>query len=226
MSSNNKNRRNDHNHRDAAPAPERAVDAARSVVEAAERTLADLQGQRGAMLARSAELASERQRVSFAAFTLEGDGPRQLDQLRDEVAALDAELVDLESAISTARQRIADAKAALEKVEDQHRREQIAGELQALVEDAGHADQALAALVAAMHSMTDRLHATRRLGADHPSHEQLEAFTWRAVCTALEGTLLRRRVDRVPPLARTTFTAFTSQWAGRTNTDNEKDFAA
>jgi chromosome segregation ATPase len=223
----NNNKRDNYTHREAAAvSPERSLDAARSVVTAAEQVLAELQGRRGAMLAHSAELASERQRVSFAAYTLAGDGPAQLDRVRDQMAELDHEIADVGSAIEVAAIRLADAKAALAKIEDAQRREQIGAELKALAEDAGRADEALAALVAAMRSMTDRLHATRQLGADHPSHEQLESLTWRAVCTALESTLLRRRVDRVPPQARTTFTAFASQWAGRADDADQKGKAA
>jgi hypothetical protein len=60
--------------------------AAECVLEAATATLRDLQLRRGDVLARSADLAEARKRVSFLAHTTTGDAAAQLDQLRDQVA--------------------------------------------------------------------------------------------------------------------------------------------
>jgi hypothetical protein len=191
----------------------------------ATQALDDLQAKRAALIMRAGEYDEERKKIAYAAFSSrDAEAAKRLNNLREQAVRFDFELRDLDNALEVAHIRVADAQSNLDRALDAQRQQEIAGELKAIAEDAGRADQALAAFVAAIRDMTDSLHETRGLGADHPSHEQLEAFGWRALCTALEGTLFRRRVDRIAPLSRTSFTAFTAQWAGRTN--NEKDVAA
>jgi hypothetical protein len=205
----------------SAPAP----DAQRAALAEATQALDDLQAKRAALIMRAGEYDEERKKIAYAAFSSrDAEAAKRLNNLREQAVRFDFELRDLDNALEVAHIRVADAQADLDRVLADQRQQDIAGELQSVVEYAGRADQALAAFVAAIRDMTDRLYETRRLGADNPSHAQLETLGWLALCTAFENTLFRRRVDRVPPLSRTTFTAFASKWAG--HTDNEKDQAA
>jgi hypothetical protein len=210
------------------PSPERSLDAARSVVTAAERVLADLQGRRGAMLARSSALDHERKRASFGAFTLGGDGARLLEQLRDQMAVLDAEITDIGNAIEVATMRVADAKHALERVLDVKRQQDIASELQKLVGIAKRLDAALADFTGASRDMVDVADSLRRLDHAHPNQDQINVLGWRALSTVFASTMWSNRFERLQPAARTTFTELAGKWAQASPSaeQQDKEFAA
>jgi hypothetical protein len=166
------NKRN--NHRDAAPAPERAVQAATGVVAAAEAALRDLQAQRAALIERAAEHDAERKRIAFAAFSMsDAEASRRLSDMRDEAVRHDHELRDLDDAVTTAKERVADAQAALERIRESQRQQDIAGELAKLVGTAKRLDDALAAFLAASRDTIDVTDSLQRLGHAHPNRDQI-----------------------------------------------------
>jgi hypothetical protein len=208
------------------PSPERSLDAARSVVQAAERVLADLQGRRGAMLARSSALDQERKRASFGAYTLDGDGARLLDQLRDQMAALDAEITDIGNAIEVATMRVADAKHALQKIENDQRLEKVVAEQAKLVAVCQRLDESLHAFTIAGRELVDVIDALYRLDHPHPNRTQIDALGFRALSTAMSGGFWAGHFQRLQPAQRVTFTQLGDAWARRSNETEQTGEAA
>jgi hypothetical protein len=208
------------------PSPERSLDAARSVVQAAERVLADLQGRRGAMLAQSSALDQERKRASFGAYTLDGDGARLLDQLRDQMAALDAEITDIGNAIEVATIRVADAKHALVKLEADQRRDQVAAELKKLQAVAGRLDELLQSFTAASREATDIVDRINAFGRPNPSRESFATLGYRAILTQLSKTLWANRTRVMAPSERTTFAELADRWSATADNKQTDEVAA
>jgi hypothetical protein len=213
-----------------SPDVERSVHAATGVVAAAEAALRDLEAQRADLLVRAAEHDEERKRIAFAAFSMsDGEASARLGDLRDEAVRFDHELRDLDDAVTTAKERIADAQAALQRVLELQRREQIASEQQKLVQIAQRVDAALAAFLAASRDMVDVTDSLQRLGHAHPNHDQVNVLGWRALSTVFASTMWSNRFERLQPLARTTFTELASRWSAQASPGVEqpdKEFAA
>jgi hypothetical protein len=177
------------------------------------------------MLARQAELDSERKRLSFSAYTTQGDAPRLLDELRDQMAGLDVEVADVGNAIEVGKQRVADAKQALAGVHEQQRRDQVAAELKKLQATAKRLDESLSAFTAAGRDMVDVVDALYALGHPHPNRTQIDALGFRALSTALAGSFWAGHFQRLQPAQRVTFAQLGAAWAGTVNT-NETEAAA
>jgi hypothetical protein len=205
-------------HPDPTPEPDaqRVAHAATGVVAAAEAALRDLEAQRAELLLRAAEHDAERKRIAFAAFSMsDAEASRRLSDMRDEAVRHDHELRDLDDAVTTAKERVADAQAALERVLDMHRQQDIAGELQKLVGIAKRLDEALSAFLAASREMIDVTASLQRLGRTHPNGEQINVLGWRALSTVLASSMWSNRFERLQPSARTSFTELATKWAAQ-----------
>jgi hypothetical protein len=208
------------------PDPDRALAAAAGVLQAAEQVLADLQVRRGDMLARQAELDIERKRLSFSAYTTAGDGARLLDELRTEVAGLDVELADIGNAIEVGKQRVSDARAALEQIGGEQRRHQVAAELKKLQDVCQRIDQTLVAFTAASREATDIVSAINKLGRAYPNGQQFNVLGYRALLTVFAGTTWANRFERQPPSARVTFGELADKWAAQPDNKQTDEVAA
>jgi hypothetical protein len=216
-------------HSDAPPSPDaqRVAHAATGVVAAAEAALRDLEAQRAELLLRASEHDAERKRLAFAAFSMsDSEASRALSDMRDEAVRHDHELRDIDSAIETARQRLADAKHAFERVLDVQRREQISGEMQKLVEVGQRLDAALASFVAASRDALDIIDSINMLGRPNPSRESFAALGYRAILTKLSKTIWANRSRVMAPSERTSFTELADKWSATADNKQTDEVAA
>jgi hypothetical protein len=84
-----------------------------SDIEQAEKTITDLEAKLARVKARSTEIATERDAISFAVHT-DGDhkARAKLDKLNEEGYRQSGEIASIEAALKTAHQRVADRRTA------------------------------------------------------------------------------------------------------------------
>jgi hypothetical protein len=225
-------RRRSNKHPDPPPSPDaqRVAHAAAGVVAAAEAALRDLEAQRADLLVRAAEHDEQRKRIAFAAFSMsDSEASRALSDMRDEAMRHDHELRDIDSAIETARQRLADAQTALHRIREQQRQREIAGQLASMVEIGQRLDATLTAFLAASRDMIAVADSLQQLGHAHPNHDQINVLGWRALSTVFASTMWSNRFERLQPSARTTFTELAGKWAQASRSaaeQQDKEYAA
>jgi hypothetical protein len=212
---------NSHNHRDTAPAPERALAAAVGVLQAATAAVRTLEAKRGDLLAAAAGLDQERRRISFAAHMLEGNAPERLAELRDLIAEHDAALVDIDAALQVGNERVSDAQHALEQLQNDQRLAKIGHEQQKLVAVGRRLDQALADFTGAAKDLVDIVDALYALDHPRPNRAQINSLGFRALSTAMSGSFWAGHFQRLQPAQRVTFTALATAWVGQDQTNTE-----
>jgi hypothetical protein len=208
------------------PPPPPPGDAERAALAAAEQAVADLEMQRRRQIEQQAEHDAERQAISYQAHVNhDTEARRRLSDLQDEAIRHTHALKDIDAGLTVAREKVALARAKLDRVLEQERREQIAAEFKKLVAVAQRLDELLAGFVAASRDATDIVGAIHGHGGVSPSREQFHGFGFRAIRTALAQTIWANRVERMAPNERITFMDVVTQWASRADS-NEKDRAA
>lgn len=183
-------------------------------IEEAEKTLATLEDRRTALVQKAADLADERQRISFAAHA-GGDAKarKRLDEINGVMASHSSEVESVQAAIDEASRRLdaAHRDAALEA--DRVAAHQLNKELETFEQTAKSLDVHLEKVVIYATILEQTLIAMNSLGAPAPSRAQLDALGTRALLTALQKTPFSRAFSPIPPNERRTFGALIKDWS-------------
>jgi hypothetical protein len=188
----------------------------------AEQAVADLEMQRRRQVEQQAEHDEERARFSYQAHVNHDvEARKRLSVLQDAAIRHSHALKDIDAALTVAREKQALARAKLDRVVEQERREQIAGQMRKLVEVAARLDELLASFVAASRDALDIVDSINRLGRPNPSREAFSALGYRAILTKLNLTIWSNRARVMAPAERTDFVQLAAKWSGGANADNE-----
>jgi hypothetical protein len=197
-------------------------DPDRAALAEAEQAVADLEAQRRRQVEQQAEHDEERQRIAYQARVQhDPEARKRLSDMQDEAIRHTHSLKDIDAALVTARDKLALAKAMLDRVLELQRRDQVSVELKKLQAVAKRLDETLAAFTAASREATDIIDTVNRLGRPNPSRESFATLGYRAVLTRLSQTIWANRSRVMAPSERTTFTELAAKWSGGTDVDNE-----
>jgi hypothetical protein len=146
--------------------------------------------------------------------------------MQDQAIRLTHNLKDLDAALVTARDKVALARAMLDRVLEQERREQVVAELAKLQAVAKRLDEALATFVAAARDAVDVVDQINSLGRPNPSRESFSALGYRAVLTKLGHTIWANRTRVMAPGERTTFADLADRWSVTADNKQTDEVAA
>jgi len=181
-------------------------------IEKAATIIRDLENKRREILEKGIELADERQRISFGAFTGDSKARKRLDEINSAMASHASEVAGIEAAIveATARLDAAHCDAAL--AADREAAQKLSKELAVFEECASEMDAAMEDFVKFAKLLEQTLVTMNQLGAHSPSRAQLDSLGARALLTALQRTPWAREFSPLPPRERTTFGALVEGW--------------
>jgi hypothetical protein len=181
-------------------------------VEQATKTLNTLMDQREQLVGRSGKLASERQKISYAAHTGDKGAKERLRKINDESVLHNAELEGVDAAIVEANARLAIAQANAALAADRVNAEALRGKVERFVELGLIVDDCFADLNSAAAEMKTLLSEMHNLGAAAASHDQLRVLGGLALKTALMETPWAKEFEHIAPNQRRSFKALVSAW--------------
>lgn len=161
------------------------VTEAEARLRTAREILADLTTERATFDRRAAELADERERISFDAFQGDRVAKKRLTEIHAEAARQASESASVEAAIAEARRRVAAAEADHRAAEDDVRARAALRLLGEFRERAAAVDAAARELLASYAAFKDCYAELRRLGITGPGPETVRVACRNAVIAAL-----------------------------------------
>lgn len=182
-------------------------------IEAAEKTLADLEKKREKATAMRTRDDDELARIAFHAHTGDKDAGEKLTGIRERSVRREVDIKSLDAAIAVAKQNVEAAKADERAEAELVALTELRGLANILREAGRQADDALAVLNEAVSIMDDTVTSINRLGVSHPSHAQLMSLGERALKSALVGHPWARGFEHVRPTERRNFAGFLNEWA-------------
>jgi hypothetical protein len=186
-----------------------------TTVEDAQNTLADLTSKREAHVAHMHELDHGRQKVAFKAHTGSKAERAKLDHINKEALTQEYELRSLDSAITEATTRLAEARRQEALLADRAQAEQLRSAVDRFVQHGNDLDRALQQMAAHGKALRDSLNEIHNLGSPFPSHAQLDALGALAMKAALMATTWKHAFETVPPKDRHNFADLVNGWAQR-----------
>jgi hypothetical protein len=143
-------------------------------VAEANAAIAKLEGQREKLVKRRAEHEAERQRIAFAA-RAQGDreASARLGEMTGEAIRSDHELRDIDAALVTARERLADAEHAAATAADRQRAEEARTIVDELAKVFVYTDQHLMAALKGLLAIERGVAELRQKGVALPTDVQL-----------------------------------------------------
>ena len=188
-----------------------------SEIEKAKHTLCNLQQKRDALVARGAELAEQRQRISYAAHTGNREARAQLDQVNRQIALQESEARSLDAAIAEAEVRVEKARQAEAQAEARRVAKRLLKLADGLVQHAQSLDDANAVRIEASKAIGEKLNEMRELahglGIFAPSHEQFLSLGSRADLTAHQATPFAREFgEHLAPNQRRSHMSYAASW--------------
>jgi hypothetical protein len=162
-------------------------------VEAAEKTVSDIEAKRAACVARGTELQEERSNIAFKVHADNDPKARaRLDTLNVEIATHASELASLDSALKSAETRLEEARAAEHRAAAAAAAKAARHEWSGARKDLEDIDVALAGASSALHRFYERCAAMERHGVKLPPQLTL----------LLTDVLVSRLMDLPKPLWR------------------------
>jgi hypothetical protein len=157
------------------------------IVAQAEKTVANLEDKRRALIQKATDLAVERQRVSFLAHTGDAKARQRLNAINTETSMQASEMESIEAAIIEANARLNVARTgealAADKANALLLREKVAQFKEHGIE-LGNACQDVSMWVNEMLGMLDEIHA---LGQPFPTSEQFRVNATNALKTLVQS---------------------------------------
>jgi hypothetical protein len=182
-------------------------------VEIVERTISQLTDKRDRVVARSTEIAAERQQLGFAVHADNDKAARaKLDKLNAEAATLTGELDSIKGAISEAEKRLAAAQQAASREAAKANAAEIRKLLTAFAATATDMDEALADFATASHELREVVNSLHSLGCQFPNHNQVESLGVRCTLTAIGQSIFKRAVETLAPGERRAFVPTVAKW--------------
>jgi uncharacterized membrane protein YkoI len=189
--------------------------AAKNAARVARETLDRLQNQKAVAERHNADLATERQRISFRAHTDDKVARKRLSEIHREVAEHGSEMISLDAAIAEAQQRVTGAEADATHALEQQRAREALDLLEVLREHAAGCDSAVRSFLLS-YDQLDRAAARLAGITNGPSRDQVRSWSKRALATALLGHRATFDfVDATPPSDRHSFAQGADAWALR-----------
>jgi hypothetical protein len=153
-------------------------------VTRASQTVTDLQQKLQKAQTREEKLTDEYRALGFQVH-VEGKGRKQLDSLIAEQVGLKAEIESLTGALDVASANLASAKAAVNRVADEAKAQELLSVADAFDGQVHKLAEAGDALVAAATALVKIHGSLSGLGATRPTRQQLDVMTGRAISTML-----------------------------------------
>jgi hypothetical protein len=167
--------------------------------------------ERAAFDQRAADLAAERERISFSAFRGDLPAKRRLSQIHNEVAKQTSEVASIDAAILEAIRRVADAEADQHAAQEADRAREALSLLSDFREHGARLDDAVKALIGSYEHFKSCARSLRALGAS-PVSEQLQRVAMRrALIAGLISTDMQ--VEHLAPNERHSFSELCAAWA-------------
>jgi hypothetical protein len=154
-------------------------------IEKCEKIAADLQDQRDALIGRIKTLGTQREAVSYAAYTGNKDAKAKLDKINIEASTIGHEIVSIEAAIAEANKRLATAQQAEASAADRTKALQITKLKTAFIENGINAGDALSDFIGFILEMKQQRDDMEALGIKAPISRQFLVNTTIAIKTAL-----------------------------------------
>jgi hypothetical protein len=190
------------------PDQQTSVANAEAMLERFERERADL-------IERKAALAEKRRAVAFDAHAGDGSASKLLNGLHQQAVELESRIAGLDDALAEARRRLEQAREAQARQHDREQALLLRAALATFIEAGKGCDAALELFVSASQDMRNALTTMNRLGASHPSHNQLDSLGAIALRTALTDSSWSRYFERVSVVERKSFTSLVAAWAAQ-----------
>jgi hypothetical protein len=182
-------------------------------VETVERTISQLTDKRDRVVARSTEIAAERQELGFAVHADNDKAARaELDKLNAEAATLAGEIQSIDGALVEAQKRLQQAQQAASREAAKANAAEIRKLLIAFSAAAQDMDEALADFATASHELRDVVNNLHGLGCQFPNHSQVESLGTRCVLTAIGQSIFNRAVETLAPNQRRAFVPTVAEW--------------
>jgi hypothetical protein len=176
----------------------------------AQEVLADLEQKHAAALARQAEAATERRRISFDAHTGDAAARAKLDELNGAGAVLTGEIASLAEAIDEARGRVSEARRTDALAAERDVARDVRKKAAAFRRHGAELDRLAARLVVQYDALKAEAGAIRDIGVPLPGLMLINAGACRALQAALMNTGLD--IERIAPSQRHTFTELVGGW--------------
>jgi hypothetical protein len=188
-----------------------------------ERVIAELERKRQAIAERQAELNATRDRLAYSAHAgLDAAAGRELAVSRTQVLDAEQQLIEIDAALATARQRLQQAQLAHARAEDREQAKALRLALRQFVEAGMAVDRALGALAHNGHALTEALRKVHALGCQFPTQQQLDSLGHICLRSAIMQTPWARSVETVPPGQRRSFRSLIEAWAANVEGNNIK----
>jgi len=193
-------------------------------VEKAELTVRNLENIRKHILVEQAELADERQRVSFAAHTGDKKSRTRLDEINIAAAKFASEFASIEAAIIEAGNRLEAAKVTEASAADRAQALLLKEAVAEFVEAGNELDASLEDMAFHANAMSDVLNRLHQLGAASPRTEQLRVLGAHCFKSALMKTPWKKELEfeHIPAHKLQSFKALVSTWADMLLRDAER----
>lgn len=182
-------------------------------VKVAEKTLADLETKRTALIARGVALSEERQRISFAAHAGgDKEARKRLDAINAEAAVHASEVESIDAAIAEAKNHIATAQHAERTAADREAARELRKAFDQFVAQAAALDAALTLIAETSNAVTATLNAIHSLGSGAPTGQQWLVYGEMAMQSTLMRTPWARAFRHLAPRERRSFTSLVRGW--------------
>jgi hypothetical protein len=178
----------------------------------ARATLDHLQGQRLVAEAHGADLANERQCISFAAHSGDKAARARLTALHAEIATHGSELASISAAISEAERRLGQATAAHSQALEQQKARETLARLDDLVSAAAGCDAALSAFLKSFDAL-ERIAVAIGAVAGVPNRDIVRVLSVKALHTALFSHQRVFDTRHLPPNERISFCDMAAGWS-------------
>ena len=182
-------------------------------VDAATKTLNDLLDQRDQLTGRSAKLADERQKISFAAHTGDKGAKDKLRKINDETVFHNVELESVDAAIAEANARLDAARQAEAQTADREQALAVRAKLNRFTELGLLLDDCIADFVGAANEMNATLRDINALGCASPNSSQMRVLATLAMKTfVMQIPWTAKEWEHLAPNQRKSFKELVSGW--------------
>jgi chromosome segregation ATPase len=155
-------------------------------VEAAEKIVNDLEEQRECLHGRTGHLTDQRKQLAYAANVGDKSARQKLNALNSEVSHHRSDIENVEFALTEARARLAQAKAAEAQAADRANAQQIAELNAKLKDELDNADDAIADAIGSVLSARALLMEMRGRGLASPTDQLFRINAVAAIKTAIQ----------------------------------------
>jgi hypothetical protein len=182
-------------------------------IDETRQTLADLERQLATESAQEIEIATESQRLAYAAATGDESAKKALSKLDERAFAVDRNKRNLGHAINEARRRLGEAEhaeqmAGLAEKADEVKK--LAAEFEQLGPEIDADFVSVRGKLERVAWIVDRFHG---LGVTHPRGEQIKVMCGLALASHLMSLPIKAERDHLAPRERHTFTELFGGWA-------------